>query len=264
MATATAVDGTEIELHTQEDMVPAMVLSKRQCQQECLGTPSMSEPFLSDFGYLANTPAAQEVLDGTYVPPAGMDLYLIEFLAVLKMSPSIQSWGPVSITVSPTDNSDAWRKQRENTAAEPSCLSFAHHKTASLDRSLNYIDTVLCSIPLIVGFSPPAWQVITDVEILKKPGEFRVSKMRLIQLMSPEFQINNKLFGRCLLAHAEAANDISPDQHGSRKHHKSINTCLNKKLLCDSLWQKRRAGAVAMNAAKGNYDRFPTPLLLLQ
>ena len=73
--------------------------------------------------------------------------------------------------------------------------------------------------------------------------------MWLIQLMSPDFQISNKLFGRRLLVHAEAANDVSPDQHGSRKH--------NKKLLCD--W----AVAVARNDAKGNYDRISHPIAAL-
>ena len=48
--------------------------------------------------------------------------------------------------------------------------------------------------------------------------------------MSPEFQINNKMFGRRVLAHAEKAGEVSADQHGSRKNHKAINTCLNKKL----------------------------------
>ena len=64
-------------------MVPAMTLSNVRRQQQCLGTPSMHEPFLSDFGYLADGPAAQEVLSGTYVPPASSNPYLCELLAQL-------------------------------------------------------------------------------------------------------------------------------------------------------------------------------------
>ena len=73
-------------------------------------------------------------------------------------------------------------------------------------------------VPLLVGFSPAAWQVIIDVEILKKAGEFSVAKMRLIQLMSPEFQINNKMISRNVLC-VEAADAVAADQHRSRKHH---------------------------------------------
>ena len=50
MATATDANGTQIELHTQEVMVPVMVLSNRQRQQEFLGTYSRgrycAQPFL--------------------------------------------------------------------------------------------------------------------------------------------------------------------------------------------------------------------------
>ena len=127
------------------------------------------------------------------------------------MPPSIQASPPFPFVVNERDNHLVWMKQREQTAEEPSCLGFSHYKAASLE-------------PLLVGFSPEAWQVITDVEILKKAGELWVAKMRLIQLMSPEFQINNKIIGRNILKHTETANAVAADQHGSRKHHKSINT----------------------------------------
>ena len=78
--------------------------------------------------------------------------------------------------------------------------------------------------------------------------------MRLIQLMSPDFQINNKMIGKNDLRYAENADTVAVDQHGSRKHHKSINTCLNKKLVCGVFRQKKRAGAVAILDAKDCYD----------
>ena len=97
----------------------------------------------------------------------------------------------------------------------------------------NSVDALLRMVHLLVGFSPEAWQVIINVEILEKAGGLRVAKMRLIQLMSPEYQINNKMIGRNILKYAEAANAVAANQHGSRKHHKSTNICLNKKLVCD-------------------------------
>ena len=72
--------------------------------------------------------------------------------------------------------------------------------------------------------------------------------------MSPEFQINNKLIGKNILRHAEATNAVAVDQHRNRKHHESINTCNNKKLVCDVLRQKKRADAVAILDAKSAYE----------
>ena len=71
--------------------------------------------------------------------------------------------------------------------------------------------------------------------------------------MSPEFQINNKMIRRDILKYVEATGALADDQCGSRKYHKSINTCLNNKLVCDILRQKKRAGSVAILNAKGAY-----------
>ena len=68
-------------------------------------------------------------------------------------------------------------KQRERIAGEPSSLSFAPYKAASHDEMLNSVDTLLRMMPLLVEFSPGAWQVITDMKILKKAGELRVAKI---------------------------------------------------------------------------------------
>ena len=69
MATVTDDNGNERELHSQEEMVPAMAASNLARQQQCLGTPSMEPLFISEFGYLAEKPAAAEVIAGTYTPP---------------------------------------------------------------------------------------------------------------------------------------------------------------------------------------------------
>jgi hypothetical protein len=100
----------------------------------------------------------------------------------------------------------------------------------------------------------------TDVEILKKSGVYHVDKMRLIQLMRSDFQINNKMLGWRMLAQAEKYGTIEADQHGSRKHHQAILACLNKVLLADVMWQRKLAGAFCMNDAKSCYDRIVRPL----
>ena len=78
--------------------------------------------------------------------------------------------------------------------------------------------------------------------------------MSCIQLMDAEYNVTNKHVGRRTLAHAEKANAISPEQYGSRKHHKCINAVVNKVVLNNVLRQKRCAGAISMNGARGCYD----------
>jgi hypothetical protein len=90
------------------------------------------------------------------------------------------------------------------------------------------MDVRMRSLPLELGFILDEWKQITDVEILKKSG---VDKMRLIQLMRPDFQINNKMLGRRMLAHAEKYSAIEADKH-------AIFACLNKVLLADVMRQR--------------------------
>jgi hypothetical protein len=40
------------------------------------------------------------------------------------------------------------------------------------------------------------WKQITDVEISKKSGVYHVDKICFMQLMRPDFQINNKMLGQ--------------------------------------------------------------------
>ena len=114
-----------------------------------------------------------------------------------------------------------------------------------------------------VGITSKSHETITDIEILKKLNELRIQKMPLLQMMDPEYQINNKMIGRKVLAHAEKAGEVVEDQHGSRKNHKAITACLNKNMLCDILRQKKLTGAIAMNDAKGCYDRIAHPVAVL-
>jgi hypothetical protein len=118
------------------------------------------------------------------------------------------------------------------------------------------IDRFMRNIPYREGFSPQAWQFITDVEIVKKAGVFDIKKMRTIQLMHAAFNINNKKLGRDMMSLAEKCKVIAPEQFGSRKNHQSILAALNKRLTMDVLRQRRQAGALCSNDAKSCYDRI--------
>ena len=107
-------------------MVPTMAASNRERQQGCLGTPSMEPSFVADFGYLADTAVALEVINGTFVAPDGMNTYLVELLDTMKMPDSIRAKGPLNCLVDAAENRAAWKKQREKTVGELSSLSFSH------------------------------------------------------------------------------------------------------------------------------------------
>ena len=75
-----SITGLVTVLDTEEALNLAAANSNRRPQQQCEQTPFMQEPLLSLVGHLADGPAVKSILDGTFVPPAGLNPYTVELL----------------------------------------------------------------------------------------------------------------------------------------------------------------------------------------
>ena len=84
-----------------------------------------------------------------------------------------------------------------------------------------------------LGFSPRAWEKITNFAILKKLGVYDVELMRFIQLMHSMFNMNNKRIGREMIANEESYNQILWEAYRSHKGHRSIECVANKVFTTD-------------------------------
>ena len=105
-------------------------------------------------------------------------------------------------------------------------------------------------------FTPKKWCTFDDVEILKQAGELNIEKMKLIMLMHPQYQINNKNIGRKVLTNAEICNKVAGEQHRSRRYHQAGLILLNKVLVGDLFRLTCFSGCYAMNDTKGCYDQI--------
>jgi hypothetical protein len=243
------------ERTTKDAIEDACIRENSQRFFQSSNTPFMISPLVDDFGYLADTPAAEQVLNGTYQTPDGTDYYAKLLLDQLYIPWEVTKMAPISLEISTDEHKQAWRKQNERTSSEPTGLSFNHYKAASKDPLLADFDATMRNIPYAKGFAPTLWKNITDVEILKKAEVYDINLMRTIQLMNAELNINNKKLGRDLMTRGEKLKLIAREQYGSRKKHQSITAALNKRLTMDLLRQRRQAGALCSNDAKSCYDR---------
>jgi len=74
------------------------------------GTPFTISPLIEDFGFLAETPQADAVLQGTYVPAENVDPYAKKFIQQLK-----QPCPPLPILQHDTStqaHKDGWKKNK--------------------------------------------------------------------------------------------------------------------------------------------------------
>ena len=228
-------------------------------------TAFMMEPLLSALGVMAEKEAAEQVLAGTYDIPDELDRYTKLLLQAMKRPAHVPVIPPESLHLTNKAFAKAWKKQKATTSSESKALSYGHYIAGAHNALIAEIDAALLSAPYELGFSPETWEVITDVELLKKLGVYDVEQMRTIQLMVASFNMNNKRLGRQMMAHAEEHNLLAKEQYGSRKGHKSIDAGLNKVLTADICRQQRRAAALLSNDAKQCYDRMnhsPTALAM--
>ena len=187
------------ERTTKDAIEDACICENKQRFFQSSNTPFMISPLLDDFGYLADTAAADQVLNGTYQPPDGTDQYAKLLLDQLYIPWEVTKMVPISVDISTKEHKQSWKKQNERTLSEPTGLSFNHYKAASQDPLLADFDATMQNIPYAKGFAPKLWQNITDVKILKKVEVYDIDLMRTIQLMNSELNMNNKKLRRNLM-----------------------------------------------------------------
>jgi hypothetical protein len=154
---------------------------------------------------------------------------------------SVEAHGPVSTKIAEAENKQGWKK-RKLASAESTGLGIDHHAADCKDPVLNEIDALFRQLH---GFSPEAWRVITDVEMLKKAGVFDVESMRTTQQMHSEFDMNDKMLGQDVMAFAKLHKALAEEQFGGQKNHQSVLEAPNKRLTVDLLRRRRQAGALS-------------------
>ena len=99
---------------------------------------------------------------------------------------------------------------REATSSSYSGIQFGHYIVASYNPILAEIDYQMALFPYISGYSPHRWQHDVDYMLLKKPGEYCITKLQVIFLFEADFNQNNKCLGRDAMGQAETLNLVAP------------------------------------------------------
>ena len=89
----------------------------------------------------------------------------------------------------------------------------------------------------------------------KKINSNHISSLRSVVLAEADFNFNNKILGCRAVNHAEAINDIAPEQYGTRKDKNSIDQALHKHITYDIMKQCKKPGILCSNNVKLCYDR---------
>jgi hypothetical protein len=187
------------ECATKEETEAAFLGESNVRFRQAGDTPALTT-LLHDLGTLGITEKSDQILSGTYSPPAETDFWTAEWIKEMQRPPNFTT---LPLDRSLEDYVSGWKKAKERTSSSPFGLRFANYKAHTFHEDIAEIDYKLAQIPLLTGHSPGHWQQAMNAWILKKPEEYRVEKMRTILLYDAAFNQNNKWTGRAAMSHSE-------------------------------------------------------------
>ena len=171
---APTTDGSWVELTSPTDIATACLQENERRFRQANDTPFMQPPLSEIVGHLGVGHTANNILRGTFVPPVGSDVYAVKLIRHLRMNEEVAQAPPMSTIITTEDHCDGWRRVRERTSSGPSGLHFGHFKAGTTHPLIADFEATMANIPFATGYSPSRWQKGTDVELVKKAGNYKL------------------------------------------------------------------------------------------
>ena len=252
-------------LHNTKDAVEEAALQHLDRKfRQAFNTPALKPEFVEEFGLYAEKEAAQQVLNGTYEYPNGMDPFLMDLLKHCERPGSAPS---ISATMTMKEFQATWKRGvKERTSSCPKSPHFGHFMAMAQDNFLSQVMAWLLSVPMLSGFSPVLYRRMTACLLQKKPGNIQVDKQRFILLLDGMFSNSCRFMARKTAQQAERLQLLAKEQFGSRKHLDALQQAVNLRITMDLALQLRQPTSVVCNDLVSCYDRIVHAIcsLLLQ
>ncbi len=141
----------------------------------------------SNFGFLANTVSADEVLKGSYIYPKNMDTHTKLLLQEARHIFHRLSKEEVVDFVLTTDFQSYWRHTNEDIQSSKSWCHFGLYKAASFDRYLSAMHAAKLTLATSTGVPLARWGNGLTVFLEKVFGNIYIDKMRAICLLEANY-----------------------------------------------------------------------------
>lgn len=147
----------------------------------------MTGKLFDDIGFIGDTKSAQQILDGTYVFPLGIDPATQFLLEEAGFTYRKMLNKEVATYVTTEDFQDYWQTANERISSSFSGLHFGHYKAASFDRVLSSMHAAKLSACARKGLPLARWGRGVTVLLEKICGYNYVHKLRAICLLEADF-----------------------------------------------------------------------------
>lgn len=163
----------------------------------------------------------------------------------------------IAVRMTPAEFCSLYKAVAERTSSSPSDRHVGTYKVAEKSPGLAQMYATLLSLPYVEGFSPERWQVVLDVMLPKEKNNWKISRLRIIQLYESDANQSMRFFFARQLGFILEDNNLLPDmQFGSRPGRMSISPVLQKVLTYDIARQTKTVIGCQENDALSCYDRI--------
>ena len=246
--------GNPIEITDRKPMEEAMLKANSKKYHQIEDTPSsqfLQMLYTQLFGKYGEGPATQEVLNGTFIPPDDATEDMKDFLKACEYKGD----QPTRMTVLGRylKMQKTWRIRKEKTVSHNQHMG--QYKCIMEDAELSWFFFRRAEIPLLSGYSCKRHRTCIDLMILKKAGNFELSKLRTLGLLDTEFNNNNKTLGHEATHRALDLECIAPEQF-SRPGRSAIDQTIAKRCTFDHHRSRRLTYSICSSDLAGCYDRI--------
>ena len=218
--------------------------------------PICNGDLFRDFGYLANTPTSQAVLDGTYKMPADSDQATAKLFTEITALRALIPKDSVSITITPSQWKQYWQVVNKETSSSESGLHFGHYKVGGKSDIIAHYHAARVIVTLAHAIQLERWSRGLSVMLEKTLGITLVSKLQAILLMEADFNAMNKIvYGDRMMTNVRKCN-LMPEEIFSERNRMADDGTLCKTLFYNITRQARLPAAIASVDATNCYDRI--------
>jgi hypothetical protein len=182
------------------------------------GAPILQDARLyGNFGFLANTVSADQVLQSSFIYPENMDTHTKLLLQEAQHIFHKLSKEEVVDSVITTDFQSYWRHSNEDIQSSKSGRHFGHYKAANFDRYLSAMHTAKLTLAASTGITLACWGNGLTVLLEKVFGNIYIDKMRAICLLEANYNCLNKfVFAKQMMDKAFEGDIIPAEQFAKR------------------------------------------------
>ncbi len=153
---------------------------------------TVPHPVHRDFGFLANTDFADQVLQGSYVYPKNMDTHTKLLLPEAQNIFHGLLEEEVVDFISTTDFQSYWQHANEDIQSSGSGCQFGHYMVASYDRYLLAMHAAKLTLAASTSVPLACWGNGLTVLLEKVFGNIYIDKMQAICLLEANYNLLNK------------------------------------------------------------------------